>query len=73
MPEAYLHVSNEIKYKNKTLKVDVSSYLGKWKDDILRFYNELNQINKKFNYNKITLNDLNDLIDVLKKIKTQLV
>jgi hypothetical protein len=69
MPEAYLHVSNEIKYKNKTLKVDVSSYLGKWKDDILRFYNELNQINKKFNYNKITLNDLNDLIDVLKKNK----
>jgi len=51
------------------LKVDVSSYLGKWKDDILRFYNELNQINKKFNYNKITLNDLNDLIDVLKKNK----
>ena len=49
-----------------TLKEDVSSCLGKWKDDILRFYDELNQINNRFNYNKITLNAL---IDVLIKNK----
>lgn len=51
-PLAYLHISKEIDTKNKNLEEYVSNCTTKWKNDILKFYDELSVIGNSFVGNK---------------------